>query len=73
MMPHKAKKKAHIPASARAPRYSDVVVSKDGCCDDGNRYRISLYDKNCALCPNGTISMLRGLYCQPKTVNIMGN
>jgi len=44
---------------------SDFEVSPDGCCDKGNRYRISLYNTECVACPIGTTSMLRGLYCQP--------
>lgn len=45
-------------------RRSDIVRTEDGCCKTGNRYRISLYNRKCAVCPAKTTSLLGGLFCQ---------
>lgn len=57
MLPSERKRR-HLPRSSR-----DVVTSTNGCCN-GNRYRSSLNDRNCQVCPAHSTSMSQGLYCE---------
>ncbi|KAK3739426.1 hypothetical protein QZH41_004658 [Actinostola sp. cb2023] len=59
-VPYDAKKKSEVP---KLLQRSNTVMSQDGCCHD-KRYRMSLYTKQCALCPKETTSYLGGLFCQ---------
>ena len=56
------RKRGHFPKPLK--RSIDEVLSTNGCCDEGNRFRRSLNDLICKVCPDRSTSRLRGLYCE---------
>ena len=63
MLPRK-RKRSHLAKPLKRSRSKDEVLSSNGCCDEENRYRISLNNRKCVVCPDRSTSMLRGLYCE---------
>jgi hypothetical protein len=60
MLPSK-KKRSHLPKRFRR---SPDVMSTNGCCTEGNRYRSSWNNRKCETCPDRSTSNLGGLYCE---------
>ncbi|XP_068713477.1 uncharacterized protein [Montipora capricornis] len=58
------RKRSHLPKPLKISMSRDEVLSTNGCCDEGNRYRRSLNDRICEVCPDRSTSRLRGLYCE---------
>ena len=58
------RKRGHFPKPLKRSMSIDEVLSTNGCCDEGNRYRRSLNDRICKVCPDRSTSRLRGLYCE---------
>ncbi|XP_068713797.1 uncharacterized protein [Montipora foliosa] len=63
MLPRK-RKRSHLAKPLKRSRSKDEVLSSNGCCDEENRYRISLNNRECVVCPDRSTSRLRGLYCE---------
>ncbi|XP_068713476.1 uncharacterized protein [Montipora foliosa] len=58
------RKRGHFPKPLKRSMSTDEVLSTNGCCDEGNRYRRSLNDRVCKVCPDRSTSRLGGLYCE---------
>ena len=58
------RKRSRLPKPRKTSMSRDEVLSTNGCCDEGNRYRRSLNDRKCKVCPDRSTSRLRGLYCE---------